>query len=536
MTTKKFWGTAGTGKTTQLLREIDHFVNDGHALETMAFCTYSRPMANDFNTKLYKKFNLGFYNPLKPDKQVYYFSTIHGVCNRVLNLIYGRDITAKPEAKRKFCEKMHVDFTGDRTAGTVGDTFFETKTWLINTFRRDDECVLFGNDFQEPLSRSAYLWLKGEWDVFKDKHTLRDFDDMLLEVYEKQLKPPTNILLVDEFQDLSPLQYGIFKIWKKNADHCIIVGDSNQTIFSHHGADPTFFSNEQADVISTLPLTYRLGKYGWEFARELLKIHGLPVPKVESAGENIDKPVRFITHSTFPSFIQTNRKTFIIANTNKMAYSLAKILEETGIPHLGVGGWRENMIALYNTQLMFMRRHGSVTAEEFIRYANSLRKEHLRIKRKDFTRFDLPPEITFSSLNNYLSPMSIATIANAPFDFSIFKKGVLGEEKVKGTQEIASRGFKLKQALTRPNAHPLNPYIGVYIGTIHSVKGRESDDVFLYDGISKLAERSTNTRKGMDAVSRMFFVGATRHKQRLFILDSYEPFKFTFPRVGVRHV
>ncbi|MGM5482345.1 MAG: UvrD-helicase domain-containing protein [Nanobdellota archaeon] len=60
----------------------------------------------------------------------------------------------------------------------------------------------------------------------------------------------------------------------------------------------------------------------------------------------------------------------------------------------------------------------------------------------------------------------------------------------------------------------------IIIGTIHSLKGGEADNVFLAPDISKEAYVNKNVSKeSNDALLRLFYVGATRSKNRLFLLS-----------------
>jgi superfamily I DNA/RNA helicase len=59
---------------------------------------------------------------------------------------------------------------------------------------------------------------------------------------------------------------------------------------------------------------------------------------------------------------------------------------------------------------------------------------------------------------------------------------------------------------------------GVTVGTIHSVKGGEADVVYLFPDLSKAADEQYQ-RGGdyRDAVIRVFYVGATRARETLYI-------------------
>ncbi len=86
----------------------------------------------------------------------------------------------------------------------------------------------------------------GEFEQYKKKRGLIDYTDM--ETYVSKLLRNTSVretlrqeiglLLVDEFQDTSPIQLDIFLQLSQLATHSIWVGDPKQSIYGFRGADP----------------------------------------------------------------------------------------------------------------------------------------------------------------------------------------------------------------------------------------------------------------------------------------------------------
>ncbi|MDQ6689787.1 MAG: UvrD-helicase domain-containing protein, partial [Gemmatimonadota bacterium] len=77
-----------------------------------------------------------------------------------------------------------------------------------------------------------------------------DFDGLLLRAAEL-LRIPTaastvrsrwDVVLVDEFQDLNPVQYGIIRELAHDHHHVFAVGDDEQSVYSWTGADPRVFA------------------------------------------------------------------------------------------------------------------------------------------------------------------------------------------------------------------------------------------------------------------------------------------------------
>lgn len=86
-----------------------------------------------------------------------------------------------------------------------------------------------------------------EYSHFKTQRGLIDYTDMEVKVDELLdnptvcdiLKSEISILMVDEFQDTSPIQLSIFLKLSQIAKHTIWVGDPKQSIYGFRGAEPS---------------------------------------------------------------------------------------------------------------------------------------------------------------------------------------------------------------------------------------------------------------------------------------------------------
>ncbi len=80
-----------------------------------------------------------------------------------------------------------------------------------------------------------------------------DFDDILLnalalfESAQPEEAAPFRHLLVDEFQDINPVQYRLIKAWSKTAESVFVIGDPDQSIYGFRGSDPRCFHSFMAD-------------------------------------------------------------------------------------------------------------------------------------------------------------------------------------------------------------------------------------------------------------------------------------------------
>ena len=92
---------------------------------------------------------------------------------------------------------------------------------------------------------AAYEKLKAN----RDGIALLDFDDLLLHTagaiendaaVAAEFRDRYRCFVVDEYQDVTPLQQRVLDAWLGNRDDLTVVGDANQTIYSFTGASPRF--------------------------------------------------------------------------------------------------------------------------------------------------------------------------------------------------------------------------------------------------------------------------------------------------------
>ena len=92
---------------------------------------------------------------------------------------------------------------------------------------------------------NAYESLKARGDGV----TLLDFDDLLLHTaaaivndaaVAEEFRNRYRCFVVDEYQDVTPLQQRVLSAWLGDRDDLTVVGDANQTIYSFTGATPRY--------------------------------------------------------------------------------------------------------------------------------------------------------------------------------------------------------------------------------------------------------------------------------------------------------
>lgn len=99
------------------------------------------------------------------------------------------------------------------------------------------------------LDVSALTDLQRAYERLKDDRRQLDFEDVLLAcagMLESEPRVAAAVreqyrhFTVDEFQDVSPVQYRLLELWLGERSDVCVVGDASQTVYSFAGADPQF--------------------------------------------------------------------------------------------------------------------------------------------------------------------------------------------------------------------------------------------------------------------------------------------------------
>lgn len=204
-------GAPGTGKTHRLVEKIIELKPDKFAL-----VSFTRRAAREAKDRL-----RAYYK----ESELKYVRTIHSLCFELLGLRSNQVLQFNH--LRQFGNEYGYDFNF-RSKAQEDDTF--------NFFSEDDI------EYQQMMIKIAKLqtidmgdmWLKYvQWKISKG---FFDYNDMI-ERSLQESTPSFDLLLVDEIQDLTPLQLEFVSQLTKNAQQVIYAGDDNQMIFEWAGVD-----------------------------------------------------------------------------------------------------------------------------------------------------------------------------------------------------------------------------------------------------------------------------------------------------------
>ena len=234
---------------------IEQALADGVRPNKIGFISFTKKAAEEGKSRASVKFNI-------PEEDLPHFRTLHSMAFRYLGM--RRDQVVNWTHIRELGKMLGMEFKG---RGEVA----EDDVYGMNTADR----MLF----LEGLARSVKRPLKEIWNEafedaidwyelerfstalksFKKARMLWDFTDMLerFVLSNPATFPQFDLLIVDEAQDLSPLQWDAVDMLASNAKRVYVAGDDCQAIYKWSGADVDTFINLRG-VQRTLEQSYRV--------------------------------------------------------------------------------------------------------------------------------------------------------------------------------------------------------------------------------------------------------------------------------------
>jgi len=519
MKTKIFYGLPGTGKTTALINKMSELLNDGYKPSEICVNTFRRSMAKEFIDRAIKTFG-------KIDTSL--MGTMHSIC---YHLIDYKNVANGRHLKKFFNDVFGLDFkdktdpdsiddisSGKDVANAIADIYHI----VVNTKCTDDytnwrnivsEC---GNKNLLSVDDEYVELFFDTWPEWKKSHNIIDFNDMLLQVYENELAPDASVLISDEFQDFTRLQYEIFKIWRKNCDVTYIAGDEFQSIYLFWGSSPEFIRKEmKKGDVKILPTTYRFGDSIWDFSTKIITYKD--VPEINCSG--VSEPVYYTSLDNAIKLTgvltnELNEDVLILVRAGFMGISVAWKLASYGIPFRGIAGWTDKQIKIYNS--IYKIRHGmKASKEESKVLIDLISSRNIIGTKKNLLNSNI--ELSRDNIYNVFRYNVAEAILNSPYPFDIFNFTKIAKHKM--------QSMLYTNKLIDPNN------IHVKLMTIHASKGLQSDNVIVLRDIPFKVKQSLQDYSMSNNEERVFFVACTRAKKRLIISDGKFDgcFKYNLP-------
>jgi len=329
---------------------------------------------------------------------------------------------------------------------------------------------------------------------YKKEYNLIDFNDMILDFIKSDKSPNFDVVFIDEAQDLSLMQWDMTKsIWNKSEDS-FIAGDDDQAIFKWAGADVDSFIALQDQMIN-LPLI--------QSHRIPMKVHQLAMGIINRIKHRIDKTWQPRTsegslqrHFDIDSVNMSSGEWLVLARTKHMLKEIEDVLHRKG--------W------YYETR--HKRSHEKDIQEAVTNWEHLRQGQLLNYKQIEKIYGYMTPEHVNKPKLKGMTKGSFYGIDQLTKDFGLKTKKVWYE----AFNDAGTRRIEYLRKM-RVNGEQLNKKPRIELSTIHAAKGGECENVVLLTDLTKTTMEAYE--KNPDDENRLYYVGATRTKENLHIIN-----------------
>src|SRR6478752_4899779 len=380
-----------------------------------------------------------------------------------------------------------------------------------------------------PLDAAKVAGVYAGYETLKarsDGTALLDFDDLLLHTaaaiendaaVAEEFRDRYRCFVVDEYQDVTPLQQRVLNAWLGERDDLTVVGDANQTIYSFTGATPQYllnFSRRFPDAaVVRLERDYRSTPQVVSLANQVIAAARGRVAgsKLHLIGQRDPGPK--------PSFAEHPDE---VAEAAAVAKKIARLIEN-GTPASEIAVlYRINAQSeVYEEALTEAGIAFQVRGGEGFFSRQEIRQSLLALQRAAERGVDAEAQALPELVRAVLEPLGLT--AEPPAGTKARDRwealAALADEEVAQRPTLDLRALVTELRQRADARHP--PVVqGVTLASLHAAKGLEWDAVFLVglaDGTLPISHALAHgpESEAVEEERRLLYVGITRARMHL---------------------
>lgn len=238
----------GSGKTFTIIQRILYLINEYHIEpQNILVITFTKSAAKEMQER--------FVNALDGKMLPVSFGTFHAVFFSILKYSYHLDAKSiikesqKRDILKKIIQSLHL-YDGPEMIDKMILEISKCKNLGILPEKTNISCC----------EQNQFI------DIYKKYHDEMsqigkiDFDDMITKCYEllchnrevlELWQNKFQYILIDEFQDINPMQYKVIRLLSSPRHNLFVVGDDDQAIYGFRGADPKIMLSFEQDYPET---------------------------------------------------------------------------------------------------------------------------------------------------------------------------------------------------------------------------------------------------------------------------------------------
>ena len=540
---------AGSGKTRVLVFKVLHLIENRHVSPLqIVMITFTNKAASEMKSRMGLK-RLG------------YVGTFHSFCAMILRRdgesigISNKFIIYDEQDQSSLIKEILKKVDGKRFS----------PAYFLNRISAAKNMLITPQRYLELFSDYNAATVADVYKMYEKnlkKNNALDFDDLIMKVVELFSKNKEVLdkyhrryqyLLVDEFQDTNYAQYILTRLLGEQSKNVTVVGDFSQSIYSWRGADIKNLEKFKEDfpktTIFNLEQNYRSTQNILDFAFSVIsKNQTHPVLELFTKNETGDEVVfyqaeneEYEAHFIVSEIekLKLNYSSFaILYRTNAQSRVIEEVFLHYGIPYVLIGGTRFYERKEIKDILGYLRL--SVNPQDDV-----AKERIMKLGKRRFKEFENFYDKTKKNIENLTTSELMEQIFEKTHYLDIYK--IDDEEDYSRLENVK----ELKSvALNFPNTHQFLEQValvvseffekektnknkdGVRLMTLHQAKGLEFPVVFIVgveEGILPHA-RSIDDVFALEEERRLFYVGITRARQKLYI--TYTGKRFIFGRRG----
>ena len=568
----------GSGKTAVITGRTCRLVERGVPAEAILVVTFTKAAAREMKERYLKRMN-------RPSTRVT-FGTFHGVFYGILRNAYrlsGQNILSEEQKLRLLRELVHTYCRdAEEEEELIANLNREIGTVKNNRIELEH---FYSTACPEEVFRTIYR----TYEKWKRDSRKLDFDDIMVWCYELFRKHPEILalwqkkfqyILIDEFQDINPIQYDIVRMLAKPQDNLFIVGDDDQSIYRFRGARPEIMLHFPEDYPNaetvTLDINYRSSGAIVRQAGKLIANNEKRFPKTIKASHGQGEAVALREYETVKDELQDvtdgiracvsegtpYEEIALLFRTNAGSRMAVEQLIADNIPfqmrdrlpnlydhwisrdiltylRIGLGSRRRaDFLQICNRPNRYLARDAfeaaQVSFEALYEYYEGKDWMCRRIEKLEQDLQLLGRMTPFGAVNYIRFAMGYEEYLK---EYASYRRMKPEEflERLDELQEL-SRGYRTaedwfrhieeyRETLAEEAKKNQQEKSGVTISTLHSVKGLEYDCVYILDvNEGVMPYQKAVLEEDIEEERRMFYVGMTRARKKLTLCSVKERF------------
>lgn len=512
---------AGTGKTRAITHRIAYGVRIGVYNPTSVLAvTFTARAAGEMRGRLRDLGAHGvqartFHSAALRQLQFFWPNVVGGGLPRILEY--------KAPAVAEAASRLHLDV--DRVA--IRDLASEVEWAKVSLVSPDDYAAAAAREGRELAAGFDYSAIARVLSVYEDVKNDRgviDFEDVLLltvGILEERPEVAETVrgqyrhFVVDEYQDVSPVQQRLLELWLGDRKELCVVGDASQTIYSFTGATPLHLLNfsrrynnakvvrlvrdyrSTPQVVALANTVLDRGRGPQSKARLELVAQRKPGPPVGMSVYDDDAVEAASVVSRIRRLIELGvpaSEIAVLFRTNAQSEAFEQALADAGIGYLVRGG--EKFFSRKEVRDAIVLLRGAARSDDrVLAMPNAVRDI---LGSAGWT--PQPPASRGATRERYESLQALVALA---------------DELAERNPE-AGLSDLLAEIQERVEAQHAPVVDGVTLATFHAAKGLEWDAVFLV-GLSEglLPISMAEGEAAIEEERRLLYVGVTRAREHL---------------------